>query len=95
MSERISPLLQPIQNRAKSEAGCSSDPCGSKVCKAQRDRARLLAAVTAVDSILSQAITMISADPDVSEYERGFDDSTCGLSAKLRSAVEAALRSEA
>ncbi|ERI39165.1 hypothetical protein M707_02595 [Arthrobacter sp. AK-YN10] len=59
------------------------------------DTARLLAAVKAVDSILSQALTMISADPDVSEYERGFDDSTCGLSAKLRAAVEAALRSEA
>ena len=61
------------------------------IANAPTDTARLLAAVKAVDSILSQALTMISADPDVSEYERGFDDSTRGLSAKLRSAVEAAL----
>ncbi|AOY72063.1 hypothetical protein ARZXY2_2533 [Arthrobacter sp. ZXY-2] len=92
----IPALLEPIQELVLHQESvvrlAGSDAYDTQPLDAMT---RLLAAAKAVDSILSQALTMISVDPDVSEYERGFDDSTRGLSAKLRSAVEAALRGEA
>lgn len=61
------------------------------IAHAPTDQAKLIAAVEAVDSILAQGLKTISANPDVDDYERGFDDSTRGLTHKLRAALIQAL----
>ena len=54
--------LDTIQARVDAEHGSSADPCGSKVCVAQRDRAKLLNAVKAVERECKYLDTLAPGD---------------------------------
>ena len=94
MTETIKTLLEPIQKRAESESGCNSDPCGSKVCKAQRDRARLLAAVQAIDGLteeIEEEAGVLGLNLQEDDFDRGWYGARRDAVDRIRTAIESAL----
>jgi hypothetical protein len=84
-----------MKARVLAEQGCSSDPCGSKVCRAQRDRAKLYAALDAVEALADEWETL--AGPGT-EADRVFGRQ--GISVefavkKIRAAIREALGEDA
>lgn len=90
-------LLAPIRARHEVSAPLCKDTCPSEECQAMQDRARLLAAIEAIESLVDEfeeSSEGFGLDLQDDDFERGWHGARRETVAMIRTALAAALGSD-